>query len=200
MAITSPGLTLAVEALFAHIRPTLAHLTKLGGTDFSGEHPGFDIAPGATLKVPVSSVAAAGVYHKTDNNYLTGGTTNWATLTATHYLQGFDIAGEDVDSGVSAPRIKQLFSRRAGAGIVMACGNVVKAALDGTTLSTGVTLPAEPTIALYSALAGEVTWLNKAASVLAVNAPKPGSSKARSSRRASPAVRQSSRNTWAWPT
>lgn len=130
----------------------LKHLSRLGSTDFSAESPGVEIAPGATIKVPVSSVAAASEYNATSNNYLTGGATTFATLTATHYLQGFDIAGEDIDAGLSAPRIKQLFSRRAGAGIVMAAGNVVKAALDGCTASTGVKLPAAPTIDQYTAL------------------------------------------------
>lgn len=178
MPITSPGLVLAVEALFGHIRPVLVNLSKLGATDFSSEKPGVDIKPGATIKVPVSSVAAASQYDATSNNYLTGGTTDWATLTATHYLQGFDLAGEDIDSGLSAPRIKQLFSRRAGSGIAAAAMAAAKAALDGATLSTAVTLPASPTITQYVGLAGTVAWLNKAAAVLAVNGTEAGNVKA----------------------
>jgi hypothetical protein len=174
MPITSPGLTLAVEALFGHIRPAVANLAKLGATDFSADKPSVDIKPGATIKVPVSSVAAASEYNATSNNYLTGGSTDWATLTATHYLQGFDIAGADIDSGVDAPRIKQLFSRRAGGGIVATIWAAATAALDGATASTGVTLPASPTIAQYVALAGALSWLDKASSVLAVNGTEAG--------------------------
>ena len=59
MALTSPALTLSVEAMFANIKPTLTALKKLGITDFSADAPGVDIKPGNTIKVPVSSVAAA---------------------------------------------------------------------------------------------------------------------------------------------
>lgn len=174
MALTSPGLVLAVEALFGHIRPTLVNLSKLGATDFSADKPSAEIKPGATIKVPVSSVAAASEYNASTNNYLTGGATDWAVLTATHYLQGFDIAGADIDTGVDAPRIKQLFSRRAGGGVSAAAQAVAVAALDGATASTGVTLPAAPTIAQYVALAGTLAWLDKASSVLAVNGSEAG--------------------------
>jgi hypothetical protein len=174
MAITSPALTLAVEALFGHIRPAVARLNKLGVTDFSDGAPGAEIKPGTTIKVPVSSVAAASEYNQETNNYLTGGLTSWATLTATHYLQGFDIKGTDVDNGVNAPKMKQLFSRRAGGGIVSAVNAIVAAALDGATASTGVTLPAAPTIEQYSGLAGAIAWLDKASSVLAINGTEAG--------------------------
>ena len=174
MALTSPGLVLAVEALFGHIRGTVINLAKLGATDFSDAAPGVDIKPGATLKVPVSSVAAAGEFNAATNNYLTGGATEWATLTATHYLQGFDLKGTDIDNGVNAAKIKQLFSRRAGSGIALACNGVAKSALDGATASTAVKLPAAPTIAQYEALAGDLAWLDKASAVLAVNGSEAG--------------------------
>lgn len=174
MAITSPGLVLAVEALFGHVRPAVINLSKLGATDFSDAAPGADIKPGTTIKVPVSSVAAASEFNADTNNYLTGGSTTWATLTATHYLQGFDLKGVDLDNGVNAAKIKQLFSRRAGGGIVLAVYGATKSALDGVTASTGVTLPAAPTIAQYEALAGTVSWLDKASSVLAVNGSEAG--------------------------
>lgn len=172
--LTSPGLVIAVEALFGHIRGTITNLAKLGATDFSDASPGVDVKPGTTIKVPVSSVSAASEYDEDSNNYLTGGDTSWATLTATHYLQGFDLKGVDIDNGVNAPKIKQLFSRRAGAGIALACQGVTRAALDAVTASTGVTLPAAPTIAQYEALAGTVTWLDKASAVLAVNGTEAG--------------------------
>lgn len=169
MAITSPGIVLATEALFGNVKPALDIIKKLGPTDFSAEAPGVDIKPGATIKVPLSTVSAALAFDKTSNNYRTGGTTNWATLTATHYLQGFDLQGTDVDQGLNAGRIKQLFTSRAGTGIAYACMNAIKTALDGATASTAVTLPAAPTIAQYDALASTVDWYNPAESVLAVN-------------------------------
>lgn len=174
MGLQSPGLVLAVEALFGHIRPAILNLAKLGATDFSDAAPGTEIKPGATIKVPVSSVSAAGEFNAETNNYRTGGATSWASLTATHYLQGFDLKGTDIDEGVNAAKVKQLFSRRAGAGIAMAAHNVAKAGLDAVTASTGVTLPASPSIAQYTALAGELSWLDKAASVLAVNGTEAG--------------------------
>lgn len=174
MALQSPGIVLAVEALFGYIRPTITNLAKLGATDFSDAAPGVDVKPGATIKVPVSSVSAASEFNAETNNYRTGGATAWAAMTATHYLQGFDLKGTDIDSGVNAPKIKQLFSRRAGAGIAIAVNGVAKTAIDSVTLSTGVTLPAAPTIAQYTALAGTVDWLDKSASVLAVNGTEAG--------------------------
>lgn len=174
MAITSPGLVLAVEALFGFVRPAMVKLGKLGATDFSDAAPGFEVKPGTTIKVPVSSVSAAAEYNEETNNYLTGGDTAWAQLTAVHYLQGFDLKGVDLDNGVNAPKIKQLFSRRAGAGIALAAHGAAKAALDGVTASTGVTLPAAPTIAQYEALAGNLAWLDKASAVLAVNGTEAG--------------------------
>lgn len=165
MAITNPALTIAVEALFGYIRPTILNLSKLGSTDFSSDAPQVDIKPGATMTFPVSSVAGASAFHADTNNYLTGGSTSWATLTATHYLQGFDIAGTDIDNGVNASRIEQLFSRRAAAGINIAVGTAAVASLDGVTASTGITLPASPTLAEYSALFGAVEGKNKVNSI-----------------------------------
>ena len=136
MALTSPALTLAVEAMFGNIKPTLNALKKLGVTDFSAEKPAVEIKPGMTIKVPVSSVSAASEYNASTNNYRTGGDTDWATLTAKHYLQGFDITGVNVDQGVDASRMKQLFTARAGTGIAMAIQNVVKTSIDGVKTST----------------------------------------------------------------
>lgn len=169
MALTSPALTLSIEAMFANIKPTLDAVKKLGMTDFSADAPGIDIKPGATLKVPVSSITAASSYNESTNNYLTGGTTSWATLTATHYLQGFDISGVNVDQGVDAAKMKQLFTARAGSGIAAAIQGAIKTALDAVTGSTAVTLGATPTVANYLALGDGVAWLNKSTSVLAVN-------------------------------
>lgn len=59
MAITSPGVTLAIDALFGCVKPQLDILNRLGPTDFSKEAPGVDIKPGATIKVRLSTVQAA---------------------------------------------------------------------------------------------------------------------------------------------
>ncbi len=169
MAITSPGIVLATEALFGNVKPALDIIKKLGPTDFSAQAPGVDVKPGATIKVPLSSVSAALAFDKETNNYRTGGTTDWATLTATHFLQGYDLHGTDIDQGLNAGRIKQLFTSRAGTGISYACMNSIKTALDGVTASTQVTLKAAPTIEDYDGLASTVDWFNPADAVLAVN-------------------------------
>lgn len=172
MAITAPGLTLSIPALFGMIKPTVDTLRKIGSTDFAASADGImPIKPGATLKVPVSSVSAALEYDYDDNNYCTGGETSWAQLTAKHYLQGFDISGVDIDSGVSQGRMEQLFARRAGAGIAAAVQGVVVAALDGATASTGVTVPDVGTAVLsdYLNIGNGLAWLDKSTSVLAVN-------------------------------
>ena len=59
MALTSPALTLATEAMFGNIKPALDLLKRLGPTDFSAGAPEYVVKPGATIKVPVSSIAAA---------------------------------------------------------------------------------------------------------------------------------------------
>lgn len=171
MALTSPALTLSVEALFGNIKPALDLIDLLGPTDFSAEAPGMEIKPGATLKVPLSTVSAASAFNATSNNYLTGGATDWASLTATHYLQGFDVSGANLDQGVDAPRIKQLFAKRAGSGIAMAARNAIRTALDGATASTGVTIPAVSTCALsdYDTLATAKDWYDSTVSCLVVN-------------------------------
>lgn len=183
MALTSPALTLAIEAMFANIKPTLDAVKKLGVTDFSTENPSVDIKPGATIKVPVSSVKAASEYNETSNNYLTGGDTDWANLTATHYLQGFDITGTNVDQGVNASRVKQLFAARAGSGIAMAIQNAIKSAIDGTTAATAAAgkLAAIGTITAdaYLALGDGIGFLDKPTSVLAVNGAELASIKAK---------------------
>ncbi|MGN0846826.1 MAG: hypothetical protein ACI4RA_05520 [Kiritimatiellia bacterium] len=169
MALTAPGLTLSIEALFGHIKPQLDVVRRMGFTDFSKADPGIEIKPGATIKYPLSSVDAASVYDESTNNYLTGGSTAWGTLTATHYLQGFDLKGVNIDEGVNAGRIRQLFAARAGAGIAWAVRNAVKTSLDGATASTAVTLKAAPALADYDALGEGVGWLDKANATLVVN-------------------------------
>ena len=171
MALTSPALTLSTEALFGHIRPALDLIDALGPTDFSSESPGLDVKPGTTVKVPLSTVAAASAFNASTNNYLTGGNTDWATLTASHYLQGFDITGVNIDQGVNAARIKQLFAKRCGVGIAMAAKGAIKTALDGTTASTAVTLAAVGTVTLagYDGLAQAVDWFDPAEACLVVN-------------------------------
>lgn len=169
MPITSPALSLSIEALFGAVKPTVDVLQKIGATDFSAEAPSYDIKPGATIKVPVSSIAAAGQYNAETNNYLTGGNTDWATLTATHYLQGFDISGEDIDEGVNAARMRQLFAYRAAGGISAAMAGAVSTALDALMASTAVTLSASPTLSDYIGLAADLKWLDKSAAVLVVN-------------------------------
>ena len=42
----------------------------------------------------------------------------------------------NIDQGVNAARVKQLFSKRCGAGIALAVRNAIRTALDGTTAST----------------------------------------------------------------
>ena len=171
MALTSPALTLAIEALFGHIRPALDIITELGPTDFSADAPGVDVKPGATIKVPLSTVSAALAYNADSNNYLTGGNTDWASLTATHYLQGYDLAGTNIDQGVNAPRVKQLFSNRCGVGIAMAAKAAIKSALNGTTTSTAVKIPAvgSATLANYDELATAADWFDASESCLVVN-------------------------------
>lgn len=169
MAITSPGLVLAIDSIWGFIKPKIDALQKIGATDFSADAPGIDIKPGATIKVPIASVAAASEYNESTNNYRTGGSTTYGSLSCTHYLQGFDVSGADIDKGSNATRLKQMFSRRAGAGIGLACQNNARTALDALTASTGVTLPASPTLAQYIALGSDKTWLDKSASCLVLN-------------------------------
>lgn len=173
MAIQSPALTLAIDALFGNIKPALDIIKKLGPTDFSAEAPGIDIKPGTTTKVPLSTVSAALAFDDSTNNYLTGGDTEWATLTATHYLQGFDMRGTDLDQGINASRVKQLFSNRCGTGIAMAAKKAIKDALDGSSIpvSTAVQLPAvgSATIEHYDGLSSAKDWFDASSSVLVVN-------------------------------
>lgn len=171
MALTSPALTLSIEALFGHIRPALDLIDALGPTDFSADAPGIDVKPGTTTKVPLSSVSAASAFDASSNNYLTGGDTDWATLTCTHYLQGFDVSGTNIDQGVNAPRIKQLFAKRAGVGIGMAAKAAILSALDGTTTSTAVKIPAAASADLedYDGLASAVNWYDATEACFVVN-------------------------------
>jgi len=177
MAITSPGLVMSIEAMFANITPALDKLQKLGACDFTAAAPGIEVKPGATVKVPISSVSSASAFDTSSNHYTTGGTTTYADLTATHYLQGFDVSGADIDQGINAARLKNIFAKRAGLGIAMAAMGALKTALDACTQSSGVTLTAittgssatEPTITEYLNLGSSLTWLNKEQSVLAVN-------------------------------
>lgn len=171
MALTSPGITLAIEPLFGFIKPQLDIIRKIGATDFSNEAPtaGFDVKPGATVKVQLSGVSAALEYNVDSNNYLTGGTTTYGQLTATHFLQGYDLNGVNIDSGVDLARTKQKFSMRCAAGLSMAMLGALKTALNGVTTSTGVKLVASPTLAQYDALAADVSWLDRTTSTLVVN-------------------------------
>ena len=171
MALTSPALTLATEAMFGNIKPALDLLKRLGPSDFSANAPEYVVKPGATIKVPVSSIAAAQAYNDSTNNYLTGGNTDWASLTSAHYLQGFDISGVNVDQGVDKARMEQLFTRRAGTGIAYAVQGAVKTALDGATASTGVTIPAVGSATLddYMGLATAKDWYSGLSSALVVN-------------------------------
>lgn len=121
------------------------------------------------MKYPISSISAASAYNASTNHYRTGGATEWGTLTATHYLQGYDLSGADIDSGVDGPRVRQLFSRRAGAGISAAIQKTTADGLDGAAVSTAVTLPASPTISEYIAAGANLKWLDKASSALVVN-------------------------------
>lgn len=170
MALNSPAILLAMEALFGNIKPALDVIKRLGTMDFSDQAPTFDVKPGATIKIPVSSVAAASEYHATNNNYRTGGDTAWAELVAKHFLKGYDVTGVDIDKGINAGRIKGLFSSRAGSSIAAAALGTVASALDGTTTSTSVKCPAIGTATIddYVNLAHGKDWLNPATSVLAL--------------------------------
>ena len=77
--------------------------------------------------------------------------------------------GTNIDAGVNAPRIRQLFSMRCATGLSMAMQKSLRTALDGTTASTGVKIVASPTLAQYDELAADVTWLDKFNSALVVN-------------------------------
>ena len=167
--ITAPGITLAIDALFGNMKPNVDVLRKMGMTDFSAEAPGLDIKPGTTMKVPLSTVTEALEYNEDSNNYLTGGDTKYGTLTATHFLQGYDIRGVDVDKGVNAPRIKQLFSYRCAGGCSMAMLGVLKTSLNGVTTSTGVTIPASTGLADYTGMAADLNWLHREMATLVVN-------------------------------
>lgn len=171
MALTSPALTLATEAMFGNIKPALDLLKRLGPTDFSAGAPEYVVKPGATIKVPVSSIAAAQAYNDSTNNYLTGGATDWASLTCAHYLQGFDISGVNVDQGVDKARMEQLFTKRAGTGIAYAVQGATASALDGATASTGVQIPAvgSATLDSYMGLATAKSWYTGFGSALVVN-------------------------------
>lgn len=171
MALTSPALTLATEAMFGNIKPALDLLRRLGPTDFSAGAPEYVVKPGATIKVPISSIAAAQAYNDSTNNYLTGGSTDWASLTSAHYLQGFDISGVNIDQGVDKGRMEQLFTRRAGTGIAYAVQGALTAALDGATASTGVQIPAvgSATLDSYMGLATAKSWYTGFGSAFVVN-------------------------------
>lgn len=169
MAMTSPAVSLAIEAMWGNIKPTLAALKKLGQTDFSAEAPSVNIKPGQTIKIPISSVSKASEYNATSNHYRTGGETTWAELVAKHYLQGFDLTGVNIDQGVDASRVKQLFTSRAGTGVAMAALDATRAALDGCTVSTAVTLAASPDLEAYLGLGCGQSWLDRAGATLAVS-------------------------------
>jgi len=170
MALTSPALTVANEILFDNVKPVLDCIKRIGVTDFGAGAPEYAVKPGKTVKVPMSVVSKASEYNDSTNNYLTGGDTNWASLTAKHYLQGFDISGVNVDQGVDAAKMKQLFTSRASTGIAMAVQDVLATALDTVQTSTGVTIPAAGTASIsdYMELAASVTWLDRSQAVIAM--------------------------------
>jgi len=168
MALTSPALTLANEVLFGNIRPVLDSFRRLGATDFSADNPTIAAKPGTTVKVPWSAIDTAVEFNADSNNYLTGGDTDWISCTATHFLKGYDISGVNVDQGVDAAKMKNLFSYRASKAIASAMQGTLKTALEGVTVSTAVTLPASPTLAQYMGLAADLTWLDRANCMLAV--------------------------------
>lgn len=169
MSLSSPGLVLSVPALFGFIKPQLDLLRRLGATDFSAEDPGLKTKPGTTVKYPLSAVSEALAFDESTNNYLTGGNTQYGQLTATHFLQGYDMKGVDIDKGENAARIKQLFSMRCATGLSMAIQKTLRTALDGTTASSAVKIVASPDLAAYDALAADVTWLDKTNAALVVN-------------------------------
>jgi len=173
MAISSASLVAANDALFGDITPVINAIKKLGCYDFTDGAPAHEVKPGSTVKVQIQAVTAASAFNASTNNYLTGGSTGWATLTASHYLQGFDVGGADLDSGHvrDVQKIRQNFTVRASKGIAAAIQGNIKAALDGATASTGVTIAAAAsmTFAQLCALAASTDWLNKETSVLAVN-------------------------------
>lgn len=169
MALSSPGLVLSVPATFGFIKPQLDLIRRLGATDFSAEDPGIKTKPGTTVKYPLSVVSEALAFDEDTNNYLTGGDTSYGQLTASHFLQGYDMKGVDIDKGENAARIKQLFSMRAATGLSMAIQKTLRTALDGTTASTGVQIVANPDLADYDALAADVSWLDKTNAALVVN-------------------------------
>lgn len=169
MALSSPALTLAVPALFGNVKPVLNAIKRLGPTDFSADAPEFAVKPGATVKVPVASITAAAEYNESTNNYGTGGATDWASLTAKHYLKGFDVSGTNIDQGVDQQKIEQIFALRAGSGIAYAIQSATAAALDSCTASTGVTLPAKAALSDYLKLNGAKDWFDGLLTVLALN-------------------------------
>ena len=175
MAITSPALSMSIEALFAAVKPATDTLQKLGAIDFTDEAPGIDIKPGATINVPIASVTAASEYNTSSNHYGTGGATSFASLTAKHYLQGFDISGVDIDKGLNLARMRNIFAKRAGLGVSLAAMGAVKTALDACTACTsttdGIKMPAasDITVADYLGLGSSITWLDKSTAALAVN-------------------------------
>lgn len=177
MAITSPGLVAAIPALFGNVKPCLDALKKLGFTDFAASVPDVNVAPNSTVKVPISSVTAASAYNASSNNYLTGGNIALASLTATHYLKGFDVTGADIETGFDLNRMKQLFTVPAGLSISAAIQSNIKSAFNAATWSASsvVTLgtigaqTGAPTLANYLNLAGGVDLVDKSLCTIAVN-------------------------------
>lgn len=168
MALSSPSVVTAIPAFFGAIKPAVDFLKRLGVTDFAKTQP--LAAPGATTKIPVASIAAASAYDASSNNYGTAGDTAWATISPVHFTKGFDVTGAVCDEGLDADRLKQIFSLRAAGSIAAGVQANVAGVLDGVTTSTGVTVAAaaSATLADYMSLAGCKSWLNPAATVLAV--------------------------------
>lgn len=175
MAIQSPALSVGLATLFGDIRPALDVVKRLGGSyDFSDGPDGIVLAPaGETVKVPISSVNAAGVYNATTNNYFTGADTDWASMTPTLYLKGFDISGVDVDKGCDAKKFENLFTRRASKSI----GAAILAAVP-TVFGAPVSTSRAYTIADLMQIGAEYSWLDKSRAALVVNGATFGKIKA----------------------
>lgn len=168
-SICSPALTLSVEALFGRVNPAIAELSKIGWTDFSNEAPEYAVKPGATLTIPIADTAMASEFGATfedgtKNNYLHGGATSWVDLTAKHWLNGFDISGVDIDNGVNAQKMKNLFAIRAGDGIARSMLDQVKTYLNSFT-ATPVEVSGEGLSKFY-ALASAVDDASKCVLVM----------------------------------
>lgn len=169
MAINSIALQLSVAELFKQALPAVDLIAKLGYTDFSASAPEIKIGSGQTVKMPLGDSGVADVFAKGTNDYLSSADPDLVNLTATHILSGHTVDGEGLDSADYAPRYKQIFAAKAGRAVGAKMKALAAAALDGATASTGVTLPATPTLANYMALATAKPWIDGNMATLVVN-------------------------------